>query len=252
MRKKFFLSAAILGNLFMGCAQADTTVYDFSGLYYVAGGSQSYNGTFTIDAPVETNVKPAMAPDMNSPVFSSIWAGTSKFFTGGVGLDITFASGTHLLASTFDIVVNNTIFQGTGSPYPEGLSVQLYPSALTIVAPTSNVCATPTGVCGEDDDPLYHDATQNAIMGITDVYFAFYNAPLSNVGGMPNLVDAFGLSGGLGIRSGPTTTLTSFNAFSSTVYPSSLPAVPEPETYAMLMAGLGLIGFASRRKQYSL
>lgn len=30
---------------------------------------------------------------------------------------------------------------------------------------------------------------------------------------------------------------------------SLVPAVPEPETYVMLMAGLGLIGFASRRRK---
>ncbi|TXT22552.1 MAG: hypothetical protein FD134_2457, partial [Gallionellaceae bacterium] len=27
------------------------------------------------------------------------------------------------------------------------------------------------------------------------------------------------------------------------------PAVPEPETYAMLLAGLGLLGFVGRRKK---
>jgi len=29
---------------------------------------------------------------------------------------------------------------------------------------------------------------------------------------------------------------------------SGLTPVPEPETYAMLLAGLGLVGFAARRK----
>jgi carbonic anhydrase len=29
-------------------------------------------------------------------------------------------------------------------------------------------------------------------------------------------------------------------------------AVPEPETYALLMAGLGLLGFAARRKRKAL
>jgi len=40
-----------------------------------------------------------------------------------------------------------------------------------------------------------------------------------------------------------------FTTFSSTDGLNAVAAVPEPETYAMLLAGLGLIGFtASRRK----
>ena len=30
---------------------------------------------------------------------------------------------------------------------------------------------------------------------------------------------------------------------------NSTPPIPEPETYAMLLAGLGLIGFAARRRK---
>jgi len=30
---------------------------------------------------------------------------------------------------------------------------------------------------------------------------------------------------------------------------SSVTAVPEPETYAMLLAGLGLVGFMARRRK---
>lgn len=38
------------------------------------------------------------------------------------------------------------------------------------------------------------------------------------------------------------------NGYSYTA-PPPLPTVPEPETYAMLLAGLGLVGFAARRKR---
>ena len=31
-------------------------------------------------------------------------------------------------------------------------------------------------------------------------------------------------------------------------YSIAIPAIPEPETYAMLLSGLGLIGFSTRRK----
>ena len=37
--------------------------------------------------------------------------------------------------------------------------------------------------------------------------------------------------------------------YSGTLNITSAAAVPEPETYAMLLAGLGLIGFTARRKQ---
>jgi hypothetical protein len=40
-----------------------------------------------------------------------------------------------------------------------------------------------------------------------------------------------------------------FVAASGTITGSPLPAVPEPETYAMLIAGLSLIGFAARRRK---
>ena len=32
-------------------------------------------------------------------------------------------------------------------------------------------------------------------------------------------------------------------------YATSITAVPEPETYAMMLAGLGLLGFAARRRK---
>ncbi|MYM26426.1 PEPxxWA-CTERM sorting domain-containing protein [Duganella sp. FT135W] len=35
----------------------------------------------------------------------------------------------------------------------------------------------------------------------------------------------------------------------STIGKSAIAAVPEPETYAMLLAGLGLVGFAARRRR---
>jgi PEP-CTERM motif len=255
------LLAALIGC--SAAAIADTTVYSFAGNYSTAGGTQSYFGTFSTVDPMQTLVRPFQAPDVTSPTYNGIWAGTSQFYTGGTDLSITFASGTIVSASGFGIVVNNTTLQGNGAPYPMGLSVQLYPSALLISPPTANVCATPTGACGEDDDPLYHDATQDAIMAIQSVYFAFYNAPLATMPGMPNLVDAFGLSGGLGVTTTPpgvvsSTTLTSFNQFSANVFPSPAPgpgplnpppsnSVPEPGTWTLLLAGLLAALGASRR-----
>jgi len=227
---------------------ADTTTYTFDGVYYISGGSQAYSGSFSIVDPLPGAPRPAWAPDVTHEAYAPIWAGTSEFYTGGRDLLITFASGTTVAAADIGIVVNNTTFQGTGSPYPEGLSVQLYPSMPTITPPTGDVCATVSGVCGEDDDPLYHDDTQASILQITGTYFAFYNAPLASTPGMPDLRQ-FGGSG-LGVVAGPTTTLTNFsnlNATTSVTLVPPIPAVPEPSTWALLLAGLAVMGARARK-----
>lgn len=36
---------------------------------------------------------------------------------------------------------------------------------------------------------------------------------------------------------------------SGSIYPAVVPTIPEPETYAMLLAGLGLVGFLARRRK---
>lgn len=164
-------------------------------------------------------------------------------------MSITFASGTVINAASFGIVVNNTTFSGEGAPYSLGLSAQLYPVGISITPPTTDVCATPTGACGEDDDPLYQDDTQAAIMNASGVYFAFYNGPEYTSSEMPNLANYFAVQqAGLGIYQpniyGFTTTLTQFTEFSSTVVPS----VPVPGAVWLFgSAMIGWIGF-SRRK----
>jgi len=48
-----------------------------------------------------------------------------------------------------------------------------------------------------------------------------------------------------------TSALSNKDLSHATVYGSPLAAVPEPETYAMLLAGLGVMGFIARRRKAS-
>jgi len=47
------------------------------------------------------------------------------------------------------------------------------------------------------------------------------------------------------------TTNHTITAFTTDLSPFAIAAVPEPETYAMLLAGLGLVGVAARRRKPS-
>lgn len=47
------------------------------------------------------------------------------------------------------------------------------------------------------------------------------------------------------------TTNHTITAFTTDQLPFAIAAVPEPETYAMLLAGLGLVGMAARRRKPS-
>lgn len=231
--------------------QADTVEYQFSGRYYSSGSYQNYTGNFTIVDPQLTPIRPASAPDVTNPAYASIWQGVSRFYTGGSNITITFDSGTQLQASAFEIVVNNTTFSGAGAPYSEGLSAQLYPSNFTLTGPTHDVCATPTGECGEDDDPLYHDQTQQDIMSLTGFYFAFWNGGNSySDQAMPTLTDYFSsITSGLGLYSPniygfTTTTLTTFTSFSS----QTIASVPLPTSFWLMASALiGLVGSKQRR-----
>jgi hypothetical protein len=258
-------AALLSAALFAAPAEAQTTHYSFAGIYNTAqNGSPvtlAYTGSFSIADPVLTATKPAYAADVFSPSYAGIWAGNSSFYTGAGALQLSFANGASLTAPSLGLVVNNTTFSGAGAPYPPGLSVQLYAEGATASGMTASmVCpdgSTDTLCDDSGIDPLYRrgDASDLAVQRITGIYFAFWGAPLSSAAaGVPDLVTAFGASGGgLGIFASndlgqPTTTLTSFNRLSAV----STAPVPEPSTYALMLAGLlGLAGWRSLRKPHA-
>lgn len=119
--------------------------------------------------------------------------------------------------------------------------------------------------------PLQNPTTHLYVLDDTG---AFENATNSATGGIPpgltagstaitfNFASANFISVSSSVLSGPAKTKeqwlsvfadsSNWTTASSGVLPIgsiSIAAIPEPETYAMFLAGLGLLGFASRRKQ---
>ena len=238
---------------------ADTTDYTFSGRYNTFWDGSfvvlPYTGSFAISGATATPDRPAMAPDVTLPAYAGIWAGSSEFYNGARHLQITFASGATVAADVLDVVVNNTSFQGDGSPYPLGLSVQVYTrGAVALGMAATQVC--PDGSIDDDcdssgDDPLYRegDASDLAVQHMTGVYFAFWGAPGVPAGsGVPDLAGTFGAAnGGLGIFAinalgQPTTTLTQFNSLDGI---TTLSPVPEPGTWQLALLGIAGLGLAA-------
>lgn len=269
MRHRHFAAQAALAAAFAFASAASTsagatsTSYSFTGTYYTSVNGNAvalgYTGSFLVTDPVPTSVKPLYAADVTQPNMAAVWSGTSDFYDGATQLLITFTNGATVTSPVLDMVVNNTTFAGVGSPYPPGLSVQIFTRNAAAFGMTANkVCANGTinDVCdASGDDPLYTkgDASDLAVQRMTGVYFAFAGAPMSSTAaGAPNLVGTFGEKG-LGVYSvtdlgEPLTTLTSFGSLSAVTTTSS---VPEPDTWAMGALGalsMSLLGLRRRAR----
>ncbi len=106
-------------------------------------------------------------------------------------------------------------------------------------------------LAGTDND---YSVTQNALGAQMDVYFRFSDTdpyassiqcPLNSTTGCSGAASAVPLDGSYKLLPG---VLHSYKVAAADLANYTAP-VPEPESWAMLMAGLGLIGFAARRRQ---
>ena len=106
-------------------------------------------------------------------------------------------------------------------------------------------------LAGTDND---YSVTQNALGAQMDVYFRFSDTdpyassiqcPLNSTTGCSGAASAVPLDGSYKLLPG---VLHSYKVAAADLANYTAP-VPEPESWAMLMAGLGLIGFATRRRQ---
>jgi hypothetical protein len=163
------------------------------------------------------------------------YAGTQ---TGLDGFTIYIPTGAHIVSS-----VAPTPYVGSPGYWSTGVSTGL-DLALGGSNTTQNMSA-PTGYqvvtfWGQNTESVYQQ-TSTANFSIT----------LSNVSVGTNTVGLSSYYGNYGVPTGQQYVHNQYGNYTTftTNAVSAVAAVPEPETYAMLLAGLGMMGMVARRKR---
>ena len=137
-------------------------------------------------------------------------------FTGdfGSGFGTKHAGDTFLDKFTFDVTGSPLEFSASLTSTANKVNGGLNISSFSLFTSTGTLIGTGTGTVGQVD----RFSVSNDVLGVGSYYL--------QVGG--NVLS------------------TSGARFDGNI---SLSPVPEPETYAMMLAGLGLVGFAARRRK---
>jgi len=246
MKLPALLSASVLALAVSGSAIADPWAPHgnlvFTQPTGVVGANDTVNGfmKFTLDSDSQA-IDLTQSYTFDPP---DDWASVTSYYVSvGFGCDDTFSGGCKGANGSpyrFDFD-----YSDGGHPKVQNASLKLNPGeSITFNAfiMTPNVPAVPAGtyyvyryvvwgnltgtrldpVLDLDGNPTYDDDGNQIFSEVgTEKYFDIAATCWSNVSGC-----------------------TSDQIFSRTVL-----AVPEPETYGMLLAGLGLIGFISRRRK---
>lgn len=217
----------------------------------VYGITQS-NKIYTIDAYSGNS---AFVANLANPVIA---AGKSYGFDFNPVADIGGASSLRLVSSTGD---NYAINVNTGAVT---LATSLIPG-FTGVSYTNSNASNPTTV--PSSTALYYINSANDTLNVATT--AFNNPSISIIGSLGlDVLSANGFeidANGIGyaavnmdngflkselIRINTMTGQAEWvSTFNGTINGLTVAAVPEPETYAMLIAGLGILGFSARRQK---
>lgn len=171
----------------------------------------------------------------------SVFAGTFTTYGTGGGL-----SGWTIESGTVDLI--NSYWQPALGHYSLDLNgnsaAVISQSFATVVGQTYNVSFS---MAGNTDGG---GAVKAITVGAGGDHAFSFDASGKSHGDMGWVTKSFSF-----VADSSTSTLRFTGSPSNTYYGAALDnvsvtaAVPEPETYAMLIAGLGLLGFAARRKQ---
>lgn len=183
-------------------------------------------------------------------------------FATNVSVNTTTDDAFYMYISTNDSSLGNLVGSGHHWRVTHSFSAALTPKVTNYIhVASSDVYGLISGFIGDfslnDKSFAFVNGTQSSLTNTTD-----WGVSTSGFGGPYSTPISHGLNGvdpwgvwSAGINSNANWIWDSNNCLYCTVYFStainSVAAVPEPQTYAMMLAGLGLVGFtALRRKQH--
>jgi choice-of-anchor A domain-containing protein len=219
-----------------------------------AGHAASYVGTNN-NNPLSTTtaaMSSAVAAS-NSTNFSSMLTGLSSQLSAlkaTAGTSVAFSNGDHDVLFTGSGVNGVLVFDLTA------LDTKIFSSTTTDIS--FNLSNATTVIFNTNDTTLNLTANFNQAQSLgSKLIWNFAGADTSvtlgrTFGGQALVADGtFSNVGGANVEGGVfAKTLNQFGEIHLQSFTGSVPLpVPEPETYAMMMAGLGLLGFLARRRK---
>jgi hypothetical protein len=227
----FAVFLAAVGGLFCSAALAQTATYDFTG--YKTGYSGRYGFSPVSPTPITGTL--------------TISIQNANQITGTIG-STTAWKAESLIGISAPVIFSQSVYEAGQLLYSSAVSATFNNGSTISYQPPSSYLTlsewvTTSSSCGWfrcSSTQEYSDLTISPDLGS----LAFLSNGLLNVGAFSSGVGSFGFS--------------SYQSFSPTDFSrthysitsiSQVVAVPEPETYAMMLAGLGLLGVAARRRK---
>ena len=206
------LAVAATALFSVTAAQAQTTIYDTSSLMGTALASPDFFSTSVTNSTAFTS---------GVLSFDIVGSGSLDGNNGYIDIFTLAVNGTNILSGTFNMSGGGTSELFTA---PSGATFQ-----------TTAYTPSTTSACTID--------TANYCGGITHI-----TVPIALLTNTTNKL-TFSYDSPTSFNGSPTAGSQDISDESWRIGALSVSAVPEPETYAMLLAGLGLLGTLKRRKQ---